>query len=67
MSAAGCHCFDFKCLKARSHDPILVPEVGSRGSDGLYSRFRFYGENVRRSFVVYSHDSIFRTNKESSV
>ena len=59
-------------LKARSHDPILeirflVPKIGSRRSNGPISRFRFCGENVERSFVVCSHDSIFRTNKESSI
>ena len=55
-----------------SHDPILrilflVPKIGSRRSDGPISRFRFCGENVGRSFVVRSHDPIFRTNKESSI
>ena len=60
------------CLKARSHDPVLrirflVPKIGSRRLDGLISRFRFCGENVGRSFVVCSHDPIFRTNKESSI
>ena len=59
-------------LKARSHDLILrirlfVPKIGSRRSDGLISRFRFCGENVGRSFVVCSHDPIFRANKESSI
>ena len=59
-------------LKTRSHDPILrirflVPKIGSRRSDGPISRFRFCGENVGRSFVVCSHDPIFRTNKESSI
>ena len=34
-------------------------------SDGPISRFRFYGENVGRSFIVCSHDPIFKTNKES--
>ena len=29
------------------------------------SWFRFCGENVGRSFVVCSHDPIFRTDKES--
>ena len=61
-----------KCVKARSHDPILrvrflVPRIGSRRSDGLISRFRFCGENVGKSFVVCSHGPIFRTNKESSI
>ena len=42
-------------------------KLGSRRSDGLISRFRFCGENVGRSFVVCSHDPIFRTNKESSI
>ena len=61
-----------RALKTRSHDPILriwilVPKIGSRRSDGLISRFRFCGENVGRSFVVCSHDPIFRTNKESSI
>ena len=27
----------------------------------------FCGENVRRSFVVYSHDPFFRTNKQTSI
>ena len=57
------------CVKVRSHDPILrirflVPKIGSKHPDGPISRFRFYGENVGRSFVVCSHDPIFRTNKE---
>ena len=57
-------------FEARSHDPILrirflVPKTGSRRSDGPISRFCFCGENVGRSFAVYSHDPIFRT--ESSV
>ena len=60
------------CLKACSHDPILrirflVPQIGSRRSDGPISRFRFCGENVGRSFVVCSHYPISRTNKEFSV
>ena len=38
-----------------------------RRSDGPISRFRFCGENVGRSFVVCSHDTFFRTNKESSI
>ena len=59
-------------LKARSHDPILrirflVPKIGSRRSDGPISRFRFCGKNVGRSFVVWSHDPTFRTDKESSI
>ena len=59
-------------MKARSHDSIfrtrfLVPKIGSRRSDGPISRFRFCVENVGRSFVVCSHDPIFRTNKESSI
>ena len=59
-------------VKARSHDPILrirflVPKTGSRRSDGPMSRFRFCGENVGSSFVVCSHDPIFRTNKEPSI
>ena len=59
-------------VKARSHDPILrirflVPKIGSIRSDGPISRFRFRGENVGKSFVVCSHDPIFRTNKESSI
>ena len=57
-------------LKARLHDPILrtrflVPKTGSRRSDGPISGFRFRGVNVGRSFVVSSHDPIFRTDKES--
>ena len=56
----------------RLHDPILrirflVPKIGSKRSDGPISRFRFCGENVGRSFVVCSHDPIFRTDKESSI
>ena len=59
-------------VKGRSHDPILrirfvVPKIGSRGSDGPISRFRFCGENVGRSFVVCLQDPIFRTYKESSI
>ena len=59
-------------LKAHSHDPslrirFLVPKIGSRCSDGPISRFRFCSENVRRSFIVCSHDPIFRTNKESLI
>ena len=59
-------------LKARSHDPILrirflVSKIGTRRSDGPISGFRFCGENVGRSFVVCSHDLIFRTDKESSI
>ena len=59
-------------LKARSHNPFLrsrflVQKIGTRRSDGPISRFRFCGENVGRSFVVCSHDPIFRTNKESSI
>ena len=59
-------------VKARSHDPFLriqflVPNTGSRRSDGPISRFRFFGENVRRSFVVCSQNPFFRTNKESSI
>ena len=46
---------------------FLVPKTGSRRSDGPISRFRFYGENVGRSFVVCSHDPFLRTNKESSI
>ena len=59
-------------LKACLHDPILrirflVAKIGSRRSDGPISRFRTCDENVGRSFVVCSHDPIFRTNKESSI
>ena len=65
-------CYSQNTVKARSHDPILrirflVPKIGSRRSDGPISRFRFCGENVGKSFVVCSHDPIFRTNKESSI
>ena len=45
----------------------LVPKIGRRPSDGPISKFRFYGENVGRSFVVCSHNPIVKTNKESSV
>ena len=60
------------CVEARSHDPMLrirflVPKIGSRRSGGPISRFRFCGENVRRSFAVCSHDPIFRTDKDSSI
>ena len=63
---------NFIILKARSHDAILrirflVPKIRSRCSGGPISRFRFCGENVGRSFVVCSHDPIFRTDKESSI
>ena len=54
-------------VKARSHDPILGSEIGSRRSDCPISRFRFCGENVGRLFVVCSHDQIFRTDKEPSI
>ena len=46
---------------------FLVPKIGSRRSDSPISKFRFCGENVGRSFVVCSHDQIFRTTKESSI
>ena len=70
----GTHCIFLKLdissriFKARSHDPILrikflVPKIGSRRSDSPISRFRFCGENVGRSFVVCTHDPIFRTAK----
>ena len=57
---------------ARSHDPFLtirflISKIGSRRSDGPISKFRFCSENVGRSFVVCSHDPIFRTHKESSI
>ena len=42
-------------------------EEGVPRSDGPILRFRFCGENVGRSFVVCSHDPIFRTAKESSI
>ena len=63
---------NLQCVQARSHDPILrirflVPKIGSRRSYGTISRFRFCGKNVGWSFVVCSHDAIFRTNKASSV
>ena len=45
----------------------MVPKIGSRRSDGQISRFRFYGENVGRSFIVCSHDPIFRTNQQSLI
>ena len=45
----------------------MVPKTGSRRSDGPISRFRFCGENVGRSFAVFSNDPFFRTNKESSI
>ena len=59
-------------VKVRSHDSnlrirFLVSKIAGRCSDGLISRFRFCGENVRRSFVVCSHDPIFRTDNESSI
>ena len=60
-------------VKGRSHDLILrigrflVSSIGSRCSDGPISRFRFCDENVGKSFVVCSHDPIFRTDKESSI
>ena len=60
------------CFKARSYHPILrirflVSKIGSRRSDGPISRFRFCRKSVGRSFVVCSHDPIFRTNKKSSI
>ena len=72
VQKAKIHNLAFSTYKARSHDPILrirllVPKIGSRRSDGPISRFRFCGEDVERSFVVCSHDPIFRTNKESSI
>ena len=45
----------------------MVPKIGRRRSDDPISKFRFCGENVGRSFVVCSHDPIFKTNKESSI
>ena len=45
----------------------MVQKIGSRCSDGPISRSRFCRENVGRSFVVCSHDTIFRTNKRSSI
>ena len=45
----------------------MAPKIGSRYSDGPISGFGFCGENVERSFVVCSHDRIFRTDKESSI
>ena len=61
-----------RSLKARSHDPILrmrlfFQKTGSRCSEGPISRFRFCGENVGRSFVVWSHDPISKTEKQSSI
>ena len=47
-------------------DPILGSENWKQAFRRPISRFRFCGENVGRSFVVCSHDPIFRTNKESS-
>ena len=47
--------------------PILGSEIGRRRSDGPILRFRFCGENVGRSFVVCSHDPIFKANKKSSI
>ena len=35
--------------------------------NGPISRIRFCGENVGRSFVVCSNDTIFRNNNESSI
>ena len=57
----------FLCALLRPVHTIrfLVPKIGSRRSDGQISKFRFYGENVGRLFVVCSHDPIFRTSKES--
>ena len=54
-------------FKARSHDPtlrirFLVLKIGRRRLDGPISRFRYCSENVGRSFVVCSHDPIFRTS-----
>ena len=46
---------------------FLVPKIGRKCSDGPISRFRFCGENVGSSFVVCSHDPIFRANKESPI
>ena len=45
----------------------MFPKIRSRRSDGPISKFRICGENVGRSFVVCSHDPIFKTNKESSI
>ena len=45
----------------------MVLKTGSKRSDSLISRFCFCGKNVRRSFVVCSHNLFFRTNKESSI
>ena len=53
-------------LKARSIYPILkiqflVPKIRSRRSDGPISRLVF--EKTGRSFIVCSHEPIFRTNR----
>ena len=58
----------FDTVKARSHDLILriqslVPKIGSRRSDDPISTFHICDENVGRSFVVCSHDPIFRTKR----
>ena len=45
----------------------MVPKIGSRRSNDPISTFRFCGEIVGRTFVVCSHDPIFRTNKISSI
>ena len=37
----------------------MVLKTGSKRSDSLISRFCFCGKNVRRSFVVWSHDFFF--------
>ena len=55
--------FTFKVRSIR----FLVRKIRSRRSGGPISRFRFCGENVGRSFVAFSHDPIFRFNKESSI
>ena len=46
---------------------FLVLKTGSKRSDSLVSRFCFCGKNVRRPFVVCSHELFFRTNEESSI
>ena len=46
---------------------FVVPKIRSRRSDDPISRFCLCGENVGRSFVAYSHDPTFRTDKESSI
>ena len=62
----------FVYLKVLSHDPFLrirflVQKLEAGVQTVLFQGSVFVVRNVRRSFVVCSHDPFFRTNKESSI